>query len=1009
MSDFYHLHIHGHYSMMWGTAPIEVLAKTLCEQGQNVFPLTDRNGLYGMIEHLRVCAQYGLRPIVGCEFVTEREQALCLVKTQKGYHHLCEMLTQLNRDPRWRLVEALPAYHEGLIIITQDEAILKELHPEAELYIDLHPTGIARAVALHEAFRIPMVVTSHAYMISPKAYPLHLLLRAIETNSKLSRLPQGQYASPEHVLFPNKAMATRFAHYPEALAATRDIVDACRYAPTPGKLIFPPSEYDDAYKVLRDKTYAGLVSRYGRVTPAARERADYELDMIRRKHFSNCFLVIEDVVARFSLTCGRGSAAASIVSYALGITHVDPLAHNLFFERFLNPGRVDPPDIDIDFAWDERDKVRDYLWEKYGGSHIAMVCNHNRFRARSAVREIAKVYGLGEKELAKVGHRLVKSRRTRSERPELPAPWPEIVALAKRLENYPRHISVHCGGVVITPDPITHHCPLRPMPIGYDVVPWDKDGVEEYGLVKLDFLGNRSLAVIRDCLAAVRENTNVPITYENLNPLRDPRTKSLIESGDTMGCFYVESPATRQLLQKVGLGDFETLVAVSSIIRPAANKIANEWVRRHRRVVRERKRPNWKTIHPKLEEILAETHGLMVYQEDVTKAAMAVAGFDAVDGDALRKIVSKKHKQKALRDYRLKFYEGCRGNGLDEERIHEIWEMIMSFDGYSFCKPHSASYAMVSYKAAFLKFHYPAEFMAAVISNQGGFYSASAYLSHAKRLGLTVFGPDINESRIAYLGRDSRIHVGFQQIKGLRRETMRLIVRERENGPFGDLTDFLHRVAITLEESKRLILAGCFDVLERDNRPTLIWRALHWRAQHRRQTEDLFPGYIKQEDLPRMAPYSLKTKLQLEMSLFGFWISRHPLERYNLSGIQRIRSADLARCVYRTVHLVGWLITRKTVVTKHDELMCFMTFEDESGLFETVMFPDLFRERAILIDASWPYLLRGEVVSDMGALSVTLQDVTKLEARKPVRLPDSSPAVKAPNPAADTRQATPTR
>lgn len=978
---FQHLHIHSYYSMMWGTAPIEAIAERLRQYGQRTFPLTDRNGLYGMVEHLKVCEKFDLEPIIGCELVSGEHQALCLVKTRQGYHHLCQMLTQLYHNARWRLDEALGNLHEGLVVITRNEALIEALHPAADLYIDLGPGRIATAVRLSEKWRVPLVVTSHAYMLSQNDYELHLLLRAIDTNAKLSRLPRHQHVTRQDVLFANEDMASRFANYPEALKATLDIAETSEFTPRLGTLIFPPSEYDQSFRVLREKTHAGLAKRYGAISAKVRERADYELDMIRRKGFSNCFLVVEDVVRHFPLTCGRGSAAASIVSYALEITHVDPIAHQLFFERFLNPGRIDPPDIDIDFAWDERDRVRKYLWRKYGGSHIAMVCNHNRFRARSALRETAKVHGLGDKELKQMTRRMTRGRKP-GEPLELAEPWPAISAAAERIVDYPRHISVHCGGVVITPDRITHHCPLRPMPIGYDVVPWDKDGVEDYGFVKLDFLGNRSLAVIRDCLTAVRENYSVPIEYATLNPIHDPQTQSLISRGDTMGCFYVESPATRQLLQKTGHGDFETLVVVSSIIRPAANKISREWIKRHRWMREPGQRPNWKPIHPKVEEILAETHGLMVYQEDVTRTAMAVAGFDAVEGDRLRKVLSKKHPQK-LADYRQKFVDGCRDNGLSKSQIEGIWEMTASFAGYSFCKPHSASYALVSFKAAFLKFHYPAEFMAAVIANQGGFYSTFAYLSQSKRMGLKVLSVDINDSRIPYHGYQGRIRMGFSQVKGLRRSGMRRILKARGIEPFHDLDDFMHRVPISLEETKRLILSGCFDELERDsNRPTLIWRALHWHAQHLRQREDLSPQYIRREDLPRMEPYTPRTRLMLEKKLFGFWISRHPLEQFGrqLERVERVMAANLEHHINRTVRLAGWLITGKTVTTKDQEPMSFLTFEDESGLFEAVMFPELFRERAALIDYSRPFLLKGEVTSDMGALALNLVEVAPIQS-----------------------------
>lgn len=978
---FYHLHIHSYYSLMWGTAPVDALGEHLCREGQGVFPLTDRNGLYGMIEHLKVCKQLGLRPIVGSELVTDDAQALCLVKTQTGYHHLCNLLTQMYHRRDFKLHEALRDQHEGLVIITQSPQILAELRYHGDVYIDLYPGAVREAVALRDIWKLPMVVTSHAYMISERAHAVHRLLRAIDTNHKLSNLPAMTHLPRDSSLMPRIAMMDRFSHYPEALKATEKIVEACSYAPSLGPLIFPPSDYQHEFKVLRDKTFAGIVKRYGSISEPVRRRADYELDMIRRKGFSNCFLVIEDVVQRFPLTCGRGSAAASLVSYALGITHVDPIAHHLFFERFLNPGRQDPPDIDVDFAWDERNQVRDYLWEKYGGQHVAMVCNHNRLKVASAIREVGKVFGLSQKEIGEAAEKMRLLKRSGNQ-PKLEAPWPTIFNLAKRLVGQPRHLSVHCGGVVLTPDPLTHHCPLRPMPVGYDVIPWDKNGAEDYGFVKLDFLGNRSLAVIRDCLQAVRENYHVAIAYETLNPLKDRQTQSLIRKGDTMGCFYVESPATRQLLEKTGHGDYETLVAISSIIRPAANRIAAMWVQRHRWMLQKGNRPNWRVIHPIVEETLKETHGLMVYQEDVSRVAMALAGFDAVDADRLRKIMSKKDKEQVLEDYRRKFAEGCRQKGCTDDQIREVWAMIESFAGYSFCKPHSASYAMVSFKSAFLKFHYPAEFLAAVIANGGGFYSAYAYLSHARRLGLQILGPDINDSRSGYRGYSGCIRMGLSQIKGFKRETLANLLQERELGPYRDLEDLLHRIRPSLEEAKRLILAGCFDELEADsNRPSLVWRALHWFARYQQKADGLLHEAVAREDLPQMEPYDGKTVLNLEDKLFGFVISQHPLARYAalLQDIPRIHACDLKRYERRHVTLAGWLITGKTVHTKDNEPMCFLTFEDETGLVEAVMFTELYRRRSPLLGYARPFLLKGEVVSDMGSFTLTLHDLISLQ------------------------------
>ncbi|MCB1049775.1 MAG: DNA polymerase III subunit alpha, partial [Acidobacteria bacterium] len=858
--------------------------------------------------------------------------------------------------------------------------LLESLTGEAHVYIDLHPGNMAAARALHDRLKIPLVLSPHVTMIAQKAYPIHRLVRAIANNSKLSRLRPDQCADRQAYMIDREELAGRFAGFPEAIRATHTILERCCYAPQLGQIIYPPSDYDHSFKALRDKAYAGALKRYGSVHDAVRTRLDYELDIIQRKGFATCFLVIEDVTSRFPLTCGRGSAAASIVSYVLEITHVDPLAHNLFFERFLNPGRVDPPDIDVDFAWDERDQVRDYLWQKYGGRHIAMVANHNTIQMTSAVREIAKVHGFSDSEITSVKMQLARERRTKRAE-SLSEPWAHILKLAKRLHGTPRHLSVHCGGVVITPDPIVNHCPIQPMPIGYSIVPWEKDGVEDYGLVKLDFLGNRSLAVIRDTLSSIRQNSGVQLEYSSFNPIHDHHTQQLIAEGETMGCFYVESPATRQLLQKTRMGDFESLTAISSIIRPAANKVTHDWVKRHRWMAKHDS-PNWPALHPVLEEVLVETHGLMVYQEDVSRVAMALADFNATEADTLRKVLSKKHKQKQLRDLQQKFNEGCRANGLSEEQIQAIWEMIWSFSGYSFCKPHSASYALVSFKSAFLKFHYPAEFLAAVISNQGGFYSSFAYLSHARRLGLKVLQPDINDSNYAYKGTNGTIRMGLMQIKGLSQATCdRLLAERAANGPYRDLADFLLRSGASLEETKKLILVGAFDALLAPmNRPTLIWHALYWYALHRMQREELFPTPIQPEDLPDMSAYSPQTLFGLERRLLSFPVNLHPLAPYRkqIEQVPRVKACELKRYVNRTVTTIGWLITGKTVSTKHNESMCFLSFEDETDLYETTVFPDLYRQCPDLLDPTKPFVMRGLVTDTMGAISMTLTQLQHL-------------------------------
>ncbi|MBW2062882.1 MAG: DNA polymerase III subunit alpha, partial [Deltaproteobacteria bacterium] len=668
---------------------------------------------------------------------------------------------------------------------------------------------------------------------------------------------------------------------------------------------------------------------------------------------------------------------------------------NLFFERFLNPDRADPPDIDVDFAWDERDDVLASVFQQYDG-HAAMVCNHVLFQPRMAIREVAKVFGLMDREISQVAKRLPWFWRGHDESgadlqarlealPEMkgldfPEPWPEVLRLAQRIVGTPRYLSVHSGGVIITPRPIQDYVPVQRAPKGVKIVQWEKDGVEDSGLVKIDLLGNRSLGVIRDAIKNIHEN-EAPFDESRWEPEDDAVTQEAIAQGRTMGCFYIESPAMRLLEQKAGVGDFEHLVIHSSIIRPAANEFIREYLRRL-------KGGAWKPIHPLLGDILDETFGVMVYQEDVTKVAVALAGFSYAQADGLRKVMSKKDKEHALRDYKDRFFKGARARGVEERQTEAIWDMIMSFGGYSFCKPHSASYARVSFQAAFLKVHYAAEFMAAVISNQGGFYSTFAYVSEARRQGLTILTPDVNLSEIHWKGRQDFIRVGLQSIKNLSLETQARIVSLRRKGRYRSAEDFFARVRPDEGEARALIQAGALDSLApgRDH-AHLLWKLARWQRKKNRlacegQTANLFASQ-GEEPLPDFPPGREIERLRSQFAVLGFLIDRHPLVLF-ADALPRqglVKAADLKRHAGRRVRLAGWLITGKVVSTKHGEPMRFLTFEDETGLVETTFFPETHRRFCHMLDWGRPYILAGKVEEDYGAVTLTVDQVNLVSNR----------------------------
>ena len=615
------------------------------------------------------------------------------------------------------------------MVLSADPELLHGLRNRVECFFEIVP-GPSDRKLLHIAKQIGVspVATNAVHFAARADYPLHRLLRAIGLNKTMGSLAPQDTVAAGQWLKSAREMSACFPDCPEALANSVLIAQSCLTPPNRFRTVFPNyrDKNEDHLALLVLECRKGIGWRYGKTGPKIEKRLAEELELISAKGFVDYFLVVADIVRRRTVHCGRGSGAASLVSYLLGITHVDPLRHNLLFGRFLNPERKDLPDIDVDFPWDERDGLFEEITALYGSERLAFISNHTGFRARASVREVAKVYGIPASDIKEVTRRMSywsslriekqkgergagsrkreagsKEREARSKEREagsgkrgggsggggedslapcysllaprfshpkfhnfaLEPPWPEIIDLASRLEGIPRNISTHCGGVVIVPDRVSRYVPVQISAKGVRIIQWEKDQAEKAGLVKIDLLGNRSLAVIRDALAAVRKNTGKAIDYASFNPVDDPRTQKIISRGNTMGVFYLESPAMRLLQAKAGRGDFEHAVIHSSIIRPAANRYIRQYLARLHGEV-------WEPLHPRLEEILAENYGILVYQEDVVQCAMALAGFSWGEADSLRKVISKKSREQ-LRDYRVRFERGCAGNSISAEVVEK--------------------------------------------------------------------------------------------------------------------------------------------------------------------------------------------------------------------------------------------------------------------------------------------------------------------------------------------------
>ena len=993
------LRVRSYFSLMEGTCSPKQLCLRAKELGFTHLALTDCNNLYGLPAFLSACKETGIHPIIGAEIRLEDEQkssVTCLVEDQLGYSNLCSLLSARHCEPGFTFCDITCKQSKGLIFLVDDLGLLRDLHgKKLPVVADLGYRPTAQGRLLREwsfQHNIPAICTPHSSLTFQEDEDLHLLLRAIAEKTTLSG--EGGAQEKQQPLESPEVYISRFSIWPEVWSATMEIGMRCKFTGPKFGVIMPPWRKGMSSipaDVLREDAYGGAQLRYGLdLSEAVVERLEYELRVIEEMGFSSYFLVVRDIihpkdaegVRHKRRVCGRGSGAASLVAYCLEITNVCPVRHNLYFERFLNPGRMDPPDIDIDFSWDERDDVlREILAEHK--AYVAMVCNHVYFQPRMAIRETAKAFGLpgyeissfidclswfssqGEESLQEKIGRMPGLRGA-----EIVEPWPTILALADRLVGIPRYLSVHPGGVVITPDKIDRYVPVEISRKGVPIIQWEKDGAEEAGLVKIDILGNRSLGVIRDTIHNLRENGE-QLREESWAPEDDSRTQRAIALGRTMGCFYIESPAMRLLQEKAGSGDFEQLVIQSSIIRPAANDFVREYVRRLHG-------GSWPPLHEELDVVLADTFGLMVYQEDVSRVAVALAGFSHARADGLRKVLSKKDRELRLVDYKSEFYEGCAKKDISAEITDTLWRMMMSFDGYSFCKPHSASYAKVSYQAAYLKVHFPAEFMAAVISNQGGFYSCFAYVSEAKRLGLILLAPDVNKSVHNWCGVGDELRVGLLSVKGLSTETVQRILLCRGIGPFTSIADFLYRVRPAENEARALIHAGGMDSLPPQlSRTEQLWAlAAFKRTEKHNSTQSLFPPSLPVA--PELPPQPQIERLRYEYRVLGFLCSTHPITLFAAQTKNMVKGAKVRDFVGRKIVFAGWLLTGKIVSTKSGEAMEFLTFEDETATVEATFFPEVYKRYAHILSADRGYMLAGLVEEDFGAITLTVSTLQLL-------------------------------
>lgn len=1085
-----------YFSLMTGSASPERVCGFALSSGYGAIALNDANNLHALPEFVDAAMAVGIKAIAGAS-IEDRGRTLCRLwcLDRQGFSRLCFILSGIlgnaagsmgcgiDDNAEGAATGGLPVRctrpydpiadlakngWDGLALASDDPAVLRRLAaawpcgtlapglPVSSDSFWSRPSvilgctgGSMLSARLASGLGLPTLAFAGGAVFDSEDGARLRLLSAVKRRVTLSALPEdpagfAALRAPSAV-----AAAASFSAFPEALAAARrlatEAAPAQEFFSSPP--VFPPYRGMDeaaAFYALKRLCAQGADRRYppqGLQYPGVADRLRRELGIIRAKGFASYFLVVRDIVSTCPRTCGRGSAASSIVSYLLGITHVDPLAHDLFFERFLNEGRVDPPDIDVDFPWDERAVVLERVFRDYAG-RAAMVADHCRFSGRSKVREAALALGKNLDEVDK----LVRAWRHGGAE-ALP---PELASASSLLAGVPRYIGTHPGGVVITPRSIYDYAHVQPSPAGLPVLAWEKDGTERAGLVKIDLLGNRSLAVLRDCIHVVTQGhqlpghpqpgypqsgqaaeevhpadgaqstTGVESAWERFDPLSEPSARALIETGNTIGIFYIESPATRQLLGKMRTADYEHLVVASSIIRPAANSYINEYVRRLHGAP-------WHHLAAPAEEALAETHGIMVYQEDVSRVAMAAAGFNAVEADGLRKALTKKRKGLALPAFRERFMSGCAARGVPAGDAGKLWDMMLSFDGYSFCKSHSASYALVSYRLAWMKANHPGVFIVSVINNGGGFYGIQTYVDEAVRLGYAVLPPDVNQSAVKYTvshdepdpalgtepGEDpvslpepghkparGSIRAGLMQITGLDQGTACRIVAERQDrGAYTGFSDFLARIRPSYDDCRVLVRSGALDqqgaVDGGLSRPAMLWVYHHWRrkAAHGGILNGDIASNTDGELFPAWRPpaciqdYSPSAKLSDESAFLGVLLTVRPASLFagrarrmaaSLGWPEPILSSGLAGLEGKPVSVLGVATAGKDVMASSGQLMCFRSFTDEAGVFETVLFPQAYARLLPILEGNDAFLLVGMPKDDMGALVFHVDDLVAL-------------------------------
>lgn len=1021
---YLHLTAHSAFSLQEGLALPADLAQAAALDGMPALGLTDHRLLTGAVEFVMACRQVGVQPLPGLEIDLEGGKLALLATSQEGWSNLCRLSSALalREDPAAPCpFELLEAYSKDLIAIAGGQGDASGGQLEAfrvifagRLYLAL--SDPARGLPLSTLARrlsLPMVVVHPIYYIKPEQAALQRTLAAIRLNQPLEHLPVGAAARVGAHFIPRGEMERRFAAFPSALEATLEIARRCRFElplgiPHMPGVPLPPGE--TAASHLRRKAEAGAHRIYGRISQQVQERLDHELDTIARMGFEPVFLIVEEILD-FARSTGipfssRGSAASSLVAHCLGITSPDPLRLNLYFERFLNPARATPPDIDTDLCSRRREAVIQHVFETYGEGRAAMVGTINRYRPRSALGDVAKAHGLPPQSARELAGQLPHAFFARMQETDAgegetqPSPFAELRARytapatrrifddAEAMLGLPRHLSVHPGGLVVAPEALTDLVPLmRSASVafgakGVTITQLDLGAVEALGLVKIDLLGIRGLTVLGDIAQFIQSSQPAvyasPLAVLEATPEDDPETSRRLESGGTIGCFQIESPGMRATLREIRARSEDDLMAALALYRPGplSGGLKDAFVRRFKG------EEPVSHIHPALAPLLDETFGVILYQEQVLRIAHELAGFSLTEADLLRRAMSHFDPGRQMQLLKEKFIREAEArSGIPTGTGERVWEMMAAFAGYGFPKAHAASYAKVAWRSAWCKTHFPGEFMAAVLANWGGYYSQRVYLGEARRMGLGVRPPHVNHSGrnfvlVEWEAGQKTLFMGLDQVRELTRHTIERIIERR---PFHSLEDFLGRADPRPQEAGNLArvgaLAGFGSIPAILRRLEGSWQAgqpslFEWQPEHDprvlREPSPLRSGRGSELGGSEGEDWSLEQKVAAQQELLGISLDAHPLElaatRIAAAGV--VTTSEAAGRIGQRVTVAGIRQSGHRSRTAKGETMMFLTLEDLSGMLDVVLFPDAYHRARGFIHTAMPLLVTGVVERD---------------------------------------------